>query len=320
MKRPEGFDRRAAPPPPPDSARAGGGGRAAVQDRGRDRVEQVSEADRDPISAPHDPSSRTASDDRRTRSLLRAAERSRRRAERAEARRFTRRSRRRRVTAIVTSVVVAGLAGLVVLAVFSPILALRVIRVEGTVRLDPAQLERAVDGQIGTPLALVDEDRMTRDLAGFPLIRNYSTEIVPPETLVVRVVERVPVAVLEDAGAFRLVDPAGVEVERSDVRPPGVPQIELAPSDDAGGEAFRAMAEVLLALPDPLLAQVDTVAARTRDDVTLTLTGGGQRVVWGAAADSQRKAEVLQALLAARGGAAGEYDVSAPGNGVFRAG
>ena len=57
-----------------------------------------------------------------------------------------------------------------------------------------------------------------------------------------------------------------------------------------------------------------------RDDVTLTLAATSQRVVWGSAADSERKATVLAALLGRYAGAgAGEYDVSAPGIAVFRA-
>lgn len=317
MKRPEGFDRGTASLPPARSRRTSPA-----------PVRPAREVP--PVAAPDDPRGSRASGpasphptrqaERRSRARLRAAERSRRRTERAEVRRFTRRSRNRRTAAIVSSVVIGGLIGVVALAVFSPILALRTIRVDGTARLDPAQLERAVDGQIGTPLALLDVERMTEELSRFPLIRNYSTEIVPPDTLLVHVVERTPVAVVPRGSGFELVDPAGVLIERADDRPPGVPLIDLADSGDVGGPVFRSMAEVVLALPAPLLAQVDTVSARTRDDVTLTLIGGSQRVVWGPATDSDRKAQVLQALLAARGNAPGEYDVSAPGNGVFRAG
>ena len=63
-----------------------------------------------------------------------------------------------------------------------------------------------------------------------------------------------------------------------------------------------------------------SITARTRDDVTLTLAGNGQRVVWGSAEDSDRKAAILAALLARfASSGAGEYDVSAPGSAVFRA-
>ena len=54
----------------------------------------------------------------------------------------------------------------------------------------------------------------------------------------------------------------------------------------------------MVALPPDVLAQVDTISAQTRDDVTLTLAGSDQRVVWGSSDDSERKAEILAALLA----------------------
>ncbi len=87
----------------------------------------------------------------------------------------------------------------------------------------------------------------------------------------------------------------------------------------AEGTGFEAIVEVLVALPPEVLAQVDSIGARTRDDVTLTLAGSDQRVVWGSAADSERKADILAALLAQFAAAGpGEYDVSAPGSAVFR--
>ena len=80
------------------------------------------------------------------------------------------------------------------------------------------------------------------------------------------------------------------------------------------------MTEVLLALPPSVSGQVLSIAARTRDDVTLTLAGSSQRVVWGSAEGSAEKAAVLAALLPLhQGDGPGEYDVSAPGIGVFHA-
>ncbi|TPW73840.1 FtsQ-type POTRA domain-containing protein [Schumannella sp. 10F1B-5-1] len=235
-------------------------------------------------------------------------------------RRFTRRARHRRIVLTAVSAVVLAMIGIVVAAVFSPLLALKTITVDGTSRLDATQLRDAVDDQMGTPLALLDEGRIQRQLGSFSLIRSYSTTIVPPHTLQIHIVERVPVGVLQKGQTFELVDPAGVTVEKSDARPAGAPLIQLARADGVKSEAFQSITAVLLAMPEAQRAQVDTVTARTRDDVTLTLVGGAQTVVWGSATDSARKAQVLQALLGVNGGAGGTYDVSAPGSAVFRAG
>ena len=51
------------------------------------------------------------------------------------------------------------------------------------------------------------------------------------------------------------------------------------------------MTEVLLALPPDVLARVDAIAATTKDDVTLTLVGSQQRVVWGSAERARRQGD-----------------------------
>lgn len=205
-------------------------------------------------------------------------------------------------------------------AVFSPLLALRTITIDGTSRLDTVKLHKAVDGQLGTPLALLDYGRLTRELASFSLIRSYVTEVVPPGTLVIHVVERAPVGAISTPAGFELVDPAGVVVDTSTTRPDGYPLVQLGTGKIAG-PGFASMTQVLLALPSSVLTKVDTITALTHDDVTLTLAGSGQRVVWGSSDGSGAKARVLSALIALNGaGGAGEYDVSAPGTAVFHQG
>jgi len=320
VKRPEGFDRGAEPPKPQRAAKQV---RSARPDRGSQRVASTSRAERPTASgvAREQPPARgivQPARPRTARAEFSAADRRRKREERAEVKRFTRRARRRRLGWLSALGVVVILVLLVFGAVFSPILALRHVVVDGTQRLDAAQLASAVDSQLGVPLALLDENRIRSELGEFSLIRSYVTELVPPDTLLIHVVERAPIGVIAAADGFQLVDPAGVMIETTTARPEGYPEIELAPGDDVSGAAFRSMAEVLLALPPAVLAQVQTISAQTRDDVTLTLTGSVQRVVWGSADDSVAKAAVLAGLIALHSGdGAGEYDVSAPGIGVF---
>jgi cell division protein FtsQ len=240
-------------------------------------------------------------------------------AKRAEVKRFTRHARRRRIGWLTVLAILGTTAALIAVAVFSPILALREIRVDGTTRLDPAVIQEAVSGQLGTPLALLDEARLRDELGEFTGIRSYVTELVPPGTLVIHIVERTPLGVITTPAGFEVVDAAGVVLDSSPARPDGLPLLQVD-DDGAEGAAFAAMVEVLVALPPSVLAQVDSIGARTRDDVTLTLAGSEQRVVWGSAADSDRKADILAALLARFASAGpGEYDVSAPGSAVFRA-
>jgi cell division protein FtsQ len=248
----------------------------------------------------------------------RRAARERRKFERGEIRRFTRRSRNRRIAWLAAGVLVLGMLGGVTAAVFSPLFSLQRIDIRGSDRVSEEELLQAVDGQLGTPLALLDEGRIRNELAEFPLIRSFITELVPPDTLVIRVTERKPVGALPADGGFVLTDPAGVVVQSVQERPDGMPLIDVG-DQKVPSTAFRSAAEVLLALPADLAARVDTVSARTKDDVTLVLTGSDQRVLWGSAEDSVLKAQVLAALVAQQGeNGPGQYDVSAPLTAVFR--
>ena len=245
---------------------------------------------------------------------LKRAEKARRAYERGEARRFTRRSRRRRLTWIVSGASLLLVVGFVTGAVYSPILSLKTIQVEGASRVSSASVRAAVESQLGRPLALVDFDSITRSLSKFPLIRSFVTETVPPDTLIIRIAERAPIATVATSSGFSVVDPAGIVIDSGAERQPGLPLIELGAAT-SGSPAFTASVGVLLALPPKLLKQVDTVTAQTSDDVTLTLTGG-QSVVWGSVDQSALKAKVLAAVIAV-GGATTKYDVSAPNHPVL---
>ncbi|ANJ27261.1 hypothetical protein ATC03_11535 [Agromyces aureus] len=242
------------------------------------------------------------------RSLTKAT-RNRRRYERAEVRRFTVRTRRRRLAWGVALGVVALLVAVVLIGAYSPVMALRVVRVEGASRVPAADVEAAFSPMLGTPLALIDRGGVQQAMSGFPLIETYQTEAVPPDTLVVRIVERTPVGVIETADGLALVDAAGVVMERPESRPDGQPLITV--DGGVASDGFRAVAGVVRSLPAEIRAQVTAASAQTADDVTLQV--GDARVVWGSAEQSSLKADVLDGLLrAAPPGSVSLYDVSAP--------
>lgn len=191
--------------------------------------------------------------------------------------------------------IVALLAAVLAVAVFSPILALRTVTVEGATTIKASAIRAALDDQVGTPLALLDTGKIDRDLARFTLIRSYATAVVPPNTLVVRIVERQAIAVIQNGDAFDQVDPAGVVLKTSATRA-GLPVIDIG-SGKAGGAAFSAAVKVLLAMPRSVARQVQTVSATTLDDVSLTLTGNSHTVIWGSSADSEAKALTLASML-----------------------
>ena len=347
MKRPEGFDRPRAPKARREPARdsrataqsapeqaaptqaAGGRGatRTSVESRPTAAVDRVSTEpivvaprpvttvlddpaapDRAEAEAPHP-------DPKAAKRALRAAQRERRRYERHEVRRFTKRSRRRRLIWSVVAGSVVALVAVVAVGAYSPLMALREVRIEGAQRIPAASLQAEFAGIMGTPLSLIDSADVHEALDGFPLIETYSTEAIPPGTLVVRIVERTPIGVVDTGSGLELVDAAGVVIDRPAERPEGQPLIEA--EGGIAGAGFRAVAAVVRSLPAEVRAQLTHATAATADDVQLELAGGAS-VVWGSAEDSGYKADVLDALMrAAPPDTVALYDVSAPNSPVW---
>lgn len=252
----------------------------------------------------------------RLRDVWRAA-RARRRALRAEVRRFTVRQRRRRILWIGIGASLVLLTIATVGAAYSPLFAVQQVQVVGTQQLAAADVADALSGQIGTPLAAIDESSVKSALVRFPLVESYTLEARPPHDLVVRIVERTPVGVLSSAAGYTLVDAAGVALSTTPDAPAGYPLLDV--TGGVGSSAFEAAGRVMRSLPAELRAQVTAVAASTPDDVTLTLGAAGSKIVWGSADDSALKTLVLQKLMAARPvGSVSEYDVSSPEAAVVR--
>lgn len=273
-----------------------------------------------------DPSSLRTAEERSTdehgagpvgvRDVWRAA-RARRRALRAEVRRFTVRQRRRRMLWLGAVASVILVAAATVGAAYSPLFAVEQVEVVGTQQLAASDVQAALAGQVGTPLAAIDESAIKSALVRFPLVESYTLEARPPHELIVRIVERTPVGVLSSASGYTLVDAAGVALSTTPDAPAGYPLLDVAGGVDS--PAFAAAGRVMRALPSDLRAQVTAVAASTPDDVTLTLGGANARIVWGSADQSALKARVLQALMVQRpADTVSEYDVSSPEAGVVR--
>jgi cell division protein FtsQ len=102
--------------------------------------------------------------------------------------------------------------------------------------------------------------------------------------------------------------------------PPGVVPLDVAETS-ADDPAFRAGLDALVALPRAVREQVASAAATSAEDVSLTLDDGTV-VRWGGADESEKKADVLTALMAqiadGRLEPAETVDVSAPDAVVLR--
>lgn len=249
---------------------------------------------------------------------LREATRARKAFEREEVRRFTAHLRRRRNAWLTVLGAFGAVMLFVALGVFTPLMSLQEIVVQGATRVNAAQIQAALQPEINKPLPLVDHGAVEKAIAAQPLVKTYSVESLPPHTLLIKIVERQPAAYLPSAEGFTMVDPAGVVIEKTADRVPGVPLFTVE-GDSTTAAGFEAGLNVLHSLPASLAGQVDEVIAKTTDDVVIVLAGSGARVFWGGPENAALKSRVLAALLAVNPvGTVSEYDVSSPNTAVVR--
>lgn len=227
----------------------------------------------------------------------------------------------RRAKRIIASISIGSIAILLAIvagATFSPALAIKEIYVTGTERIKPELISKALQGHIGTPLPLLDEKAVATSLASFALIESFSATAVPPNGLQVKISERQAISIVAVKGERWLYDPAGVKVALANGSEE-LPEIQIS-EEPRNSQRFRNAIEVLMALPEDLLHQVEFIEARSKDDVQMSLRSSrDQRIIWGDSSDSVLKSKVLQALMANhRKTQSVTFDVSSPNAPVVR--
>ncbi|TFV57773.1 UNVERIFIED_ORG: FtsQ-type POTRA domain-containing protein [Bacillus sp. AZ43] len=177
-----------------------------------------------------------------------------------------------------------------------PVLAVRAVEVDGLVTLPADQVQEAAGIDPGTPLLRVDVAAAEARVARLPQIADVVVTRDWPDSVVITVVERVPVAVVGEPGERSLVDAEGVLFDMVTGSPPdGVVPLEVA-SPGPGDRATRAGIAAVGALPVAVRERVASAAATSPDDITLTLDDGTE-VLWGDASGSDEKSAALAGLL-----------------------
>jgi cell division protein FtsQ len=234
-----------------------------------------------------------------------------------DSRRFTARKRRRRSIALISIGTLLGVALLVTGIVMSPLLTLTTIVVKGRDAVPEDAIVGAAADQIGEPLAAINFDAIRDRLSAVPRIQSFATELQPPHTLVIRVVERQAIGVLAAAGGWTVVDVAGVVIDTQDIKPARLPEINVPTTSDRG---FAAIAETLASFPTSVRQSIAVISATTRDSVRFELRGSGHQIIWGSPDESLLKLSVMERALEVANERFGRYeiDVSAPDNIVLQ--
>lgn len=226
-------------------------------------------------------------------------------APRSEAARAYRRRGLRRLAVLVACIL--GAIGLAYLLLLSSVFGVRSVDVVGT-GLVPADAVRAAAAvTAGTPLLRLDTGAVADRVSGLRPVAAVEVQRSWPSTVTIRITERTPLAYGRETDGTRLVDAQGLDFATVAEPPPGLPELRTG-----SGEATVAAASVLVTLSGPgqegLWAELLAVRADGPNDVQLVLRGD-RTVRWGSAERSDRKAQVLAALLTQPGSV---YDVVSP--------
>ena len=227
-----------------------------------------------------------------------------------------RRLRLRRVTTAAIVVLVVALATWALL--FSPLLGLQPQRIsvagsDGSV--SDKQVRDVLAPYTGDSLLRLDTGRLSTQVSD-KLVRVRQAQVTRswPRGLRVQLTMRVPVATVQGADGYQVLDNEAVVLERVAEAPSGLVTIVPDKTDGASGsqtisaKQVAAVTQVVGSLTPQTLAQVASGSATEAGQVTLTMSNGAS-VVWGNTQDNELKARVLATLMTT---SASIYDVSSP--------
>ena len=214
-------------------------------------------------------------------------------------RRSVARTRRRRL--LTRLALIAGAAALVWLAFFSPLLAVREVKLSGAKHTSPSEVEDVVGLDSSDNLLLVSTSEIVERMKTLPWVESVSVDRKLPGTVKVSVTERKASALLAVGyQQFTLDDRA--RVLAAGAVGEGLPvlaglQMEPPePGERLESPELRGAFDALGALSKRLRADVAAVFAPTVERITFQMSDGIQ-VRYGAAEDMASKNEVLTGLL-----------------------
>lgn len=206
--------------------------------------------------------------------------------------------KRKRYLALIGGVAVLAVA--LVLGVLSPVAALSQIEVEGLSGKQAEKVRQVANLEPGTPLVQINENEIAARVQDVPNIASVRVSKSWPNTVIIKVVERKPVAKVEiGPQEWEIVDATG-QAFRTTKKMPKLPTLQAEIAPPFTGKGRVAGAQVLASLPKWLAKRVTTAKANDPQTVKL-LTDDNETIVWGTPEDAELKADVLRILLKQKG-------------------
>lgn len=211
---------------------------------------------------------------------------------------------RRRLRMLIRTLVVVAIGAGVFAIVRSPLLDVDTLRVEGATHTADAAVAEAAGLKSGrTPMLTLDRVTLAQRVEELPWVARASVHRDWPATMVVRIIERVPVATVPVINGVALLDVDGRILATATSAPPGlvainVPARRRVPGARAEPTVQQAL-EVVVALPARLADQVRAVVpAGEGSTVTFDLDlSNGVTVKLGPVSDVEAKLRATLAVL-----------------------
>ena len=212
-----------------------------------------------------------------------------------------RRERLQRVKWLKLAGVVVGAIVVVMAILASPLFAIRSVTLEGNVYTSKEVVEQVRDLLKGASVFTVDTGKARTILLDDPWVSDVRITTHFPSKALVEIAERVPVVwYVGTDQKVRVVDARGRVSVVLDGWPTKYLQVEgTGPSLDAGAvadDAYRAAAQLVLALPDEIRPKVASLALSPGGELSMTLKSGTV-VRFGQPADLQNKLVLVVVLL-----------------------
>lgn len=213
--------------------------------------------------------------------------------------------RQRRVAAVTVTLVVILLTAWLLWG--TSLLGVSQIRVVGAEIVTAEQVREAASVPVRTPLLRLRTGEVAARVAQLPAVAAVEVSRQWPDTVVIQVRERTPVAAVPTEDGFLLLDADAVAFHQVPTAPAELPVVVLGqpgPSDPATQAALRVLASLTPQLAEELVSLTVAGPANIRLELF-----SGWTVVWGDDSESDVKAQVATALLDREGEI---MDVSAP--------
>jgi len=212
-----------------------------------------------------------------------------------------RRERLQRVKWLKLAGVVVGAIVVVMAILASPLFAIRSVTLEGNVYTSKEVVEQVRDLLKGASVFTVDTGKARTILLDDPWVSDVRITTHFPSKALVEIAERVPVVwYVGTDQKVRVVDARGRVIVVLDGWPTKYLQVEgTGPSLDAGAvadDAYRAAAQLVLALPDEIRPKVASLALSPGGELSMTLKSGTV-VRFGQPADLHNKLVLVVVLL-----------------------